>query len=1083
MRSAGSWLITILLFLLAAAAGPLADLTGRVSAQTARAGTAPGLEPTMLGGLKFRSIGPSNTGGRVDDFAVARVPGAPDAIYVGTASGGIFKSTNQGTSWTPVFDHVDAMMSIGDLAVAPSNPNIVWAGTGESNNRQSSSWGDGLYKSMDSGRTWTHMGLKESRHIGRIVIHPTNSDIVYVAAVGHLWGSNPERGIFKTADGGQTWKKVLYVDDNTGGNDIVMDPQDPETLFATTYQRQRKAWGYNGGGPGSGIYRSHNGGATWTRLTNGLPAGDKGRIGLDIFQRDGRVVYAIVEGGGRAAGRGGAGGDGGATGTEGGVFRSTDRGDSWERLTPLNPRPSYYSQIRIDPKDKSRVYILGSNRGFYISDDGGRNFRDVFSTVHSEDHALWIDPDDPNHLILGGDGGVSISWDRGTTWLFRDNLPIGQFYEIGADMKEPYTVCGGLQDNGHWCIPSATRNRNGISNQEGFNIGSGDGFYARMDPKDPQTIFIESQGGRANRVNLTTLEHQAIAPVGTEKPARGGGDDAAGGLRWNWDTPIVMSSADPAILYMGANRVFRSADRGTTWKVISPDLTAHIDRTKLEMMGVLITDKTLSRNDGQSNYGSLTTIGESPLDPNLLYTGSDDGQLQVTRDGGAHWTNLTAKVPALPPNTYVSSVLPSRHVGGRVYATFDGHYNVDYRPYVYTSEDYGQSWKAIVAGLPETGTHRLREGLKNPRLLFLGHEKGLHVSLDGGSSWVSMSAGMPTVPVDDLLIHPRDHDLVIGTHGRSIWIVDDIGPLEALTPEVLTAGASLLPSPRAQLLRIYNPQAWYGAGQYFAPNPEFGAVVTYYLREAATRDVEVDILDADGQPLRTLRGPAKRGINRIAWDLRMEPPIREERDMPVVGGFGGSPAGPEVLPGKYTINLKTPGAARVLTGEVTVEGDPRVTFPDADRRARQTSLLSLYDLEKTLGGARTSARMLTAQIGAIRRDLSPGAAGARRTSGGDSAALVDKVVDRASQLQGDIERQLNGANQLARAVEGYSAVPTEDQRRQIDWAYEDATTAIRGLNQLLETDVPALYTQLTQQQVWPRRVPPVALPVRKTISQ
>jgi photosystem II stability/assembly factor-like uncharacterized protein len=1079
MRFVGIRFFAVALLLLAVPFDRLADSWGRLSAQTAREAGA-GLEPAMLGAFKFRSIGPANTGGRVDDFAVARVPGAPDAIYVGTASGGIFKSTNQGTSWTPVFDKVDAMMSIGDLAVAPSNPNIVWAGTGEANNRQSSSWGDGVYKSMDGGRTWANMGLKESRHVGRIIVHPTNPDIVYVAAVGHLWGSNPDRGVFKTIDGGQTWKKVLYVDDNTGANDIVLDPRDPETLFATTYQRQRKAWGFSGGGPGGGIYRSYNGGASWTKLTNGLPPGDTGRIGLDLFALDARIVYAIVEAGGRPAGGRGGGGEGGVRSPEGGVFRSTDRGDTWERLSSMNPRPSYYSQIRIDPKDKSRVYILGSNRGFYISDDAGRNFREVFSTVHSEDHALWIDPDDPNHLLVGGDGGVSVSWDRGATWMFRDNLPIGQFYEIGVDMKEPYTVCGGLQDNGHWCIQSATRNRNGISNQDGFNIGSGDGFYARMDPKDPQTVIIESQGGRANRVNMVTLEHQAIAPVGSEKPARRGGpgEEDDGNLRWNWNTPIVMSSADPATLYMGANIVFRSADRGVTWKAISPDLTAHIDRSKLLMMGQPITDRTLSRNDGQSNYGTLTTIGESPLDPNLLYTGSDDGQVQMTRDGGAHWTNITARVPGPPPNTYVSSLLASRYVAGRVYATFDGHFNDDYHPYVYVSEDFGQSWKSIVSGLPETGTHRVREDLTNPRLLFLGHEKGLHLSIDGGATWVAMNAGMPNVPVDDLLIHPRDHDLVIGTHGRSIWIVDGIGPLEAMTTDVLSSAASLLPSPRAQLLKIYNPQAWYGAGQYFAPNPDFGGVITYYLRDSAGADVDIEIQDASGAVVRTLSGSARRGLNRISWDLRLAPPVAEERDAPAVGGFGGAPTGPEVLPGKYTVMLKTPAAPRPLTTSLTIEGDPRVTFGDADRRARQTALLDLYDLEKSLGGARASARALTAQLAAVKRDLAPAGAGRRKTPASDPAP-IDKLSAAAAQVQGDIERQLTAASQLSRAIEGYSALPTTDQRRELEWAYEDATTAIRALNQLLERDLPALYAQLAQQQLWPPRLPPVPAPARK----
>src|SRR3954469_24401522 len=690
-----------------------------------------GIDPSRLGPLHWRSIGPANTGGRIDDFAVARVPGQPDAIYVASASGGVFKSTNQGTSWTRVFDRVDAMMSIGDVAVAAANPNVVWAGTGEANNRQSSSWGDGVYKSIDAGQTWTRSGLGDTRHIARIVIDPRNPDLVYVAAAGHLWGSNSERGVFKASDGGRTWAKVLYVDDNTGATDLVMDPRDPQTLFAAMYQRQRKAWGFNGGGPGSGIFRSRDGGASWTRLTSGLPPGDKGRIGLDIFHGDPRVVLAVVE----------------AAGRDSGVYRSTDGGDTWQAWSTINPRPMYYSQIRADPKDPTRVYLLGSNRGFYVSNDSGKTFTDVFSTIHSEDHALWIDPDDTNHLIVGGDGGVSISWDRGQTWLFRDNLPVGQFYEISADMQDPYVVCGGLQDNGHWCVPSATRARTGISNHDGFNIGSGDGFYARLDPTDARTAIIESQDGRANRVNLTTLERQAIAPItrpASRGPAASGGAGAVERDRWNWDTPIVMSSFDPKTIYIGAQMLFRSPDRGATWKAISPDLTANLDRDGLEMMGSRVSDRALSRHDGVTAFSTLTTIGESPLDARLLYAGSDDGRLSVTRDGGQTWSGVHDRISGLPRGTSVSSVLPSRHAAGRVYATFDGHFNDDYRAYVYVSDDYGQTWRSITAGLPATAVHKLREHPRSPRLLFTGHERGIHFSIDGGASWSPLTLNMPT---------------------------------------------------------------------------------------------------------------------------------------------------------------------------------------------------------------------------------------------------------------------------------------------------------------------------------------------------
>ncbi|HEV2986686.1 MAG TPA: hypothetical protein VGX46_19965 [Vicinamibacterales bacterium] len=986
------------------------------------------IDSALLSSAHWRSIGPANTGGRVDDFAVARVPGAPDAIYVATAGGGVFKSTNQGTTWTPVFDRVDAMMSIGDVTVAPSNASIVWVGTGEANNRQSSSWGDGVYKSADAGRSWNAMGLRETRHIGRIVIHPTNSDVVYVAAIGHLWGSNPERGVFKSTDGGRTWNKVLFVDEHTGATDIVMDPQNPDTLYAATYQRQRKAWGFNGGGPGSGVYRTRDGGATWTKLANGLPKGDKGRIGLDVFRGDSRFVFAVVE----------------AAGRDSGVYRSADRGDTWEQLSTLNPRPMYYSQIRIDAKDRNRVYLLGSNRGFYVSDDGGKDFRDVFSTVHSEDHALWLDPDDTNHLIVGGDGGVSISWDRGVTWLFRDNLPIGQFYEIAADMQDPYTVCGGLQDNGHWCIPSATRLRTGISNRDGFNIGSGDGFYARIDPTNPQTVIVESQDGRANRVNLTTLERQVIAPVSPDRPQKGVPE------RWNWNTPIVMSIFDPKVLYMGSNIVFRSADRGVTWRPISSDLTADLDRETLTMMGDRVPAHALSRHDGQSSFSTLTTMAESPLDAKVMYTGSDDGQLYVTRDAGQQWTNVAERVLGLPRRTYVSSVLPSRHAPGRVYATFDGHYNDDYRPYVYVSDDFGQTWRSIAAGLPETSVHRLREHARNPRLLFVGHERGLHFSVDGGAGWSSLNLNMPGVPVDDILIHPRDNDLIVGTHGRSIWVLDNIAWLEAMTPDAIRSDAFLVPPGRARLLSIYNPQAWYGAGQFFASNPEFGAGISYYLREASRDEVQIAVSDASGQTIRTLRGSGRSGLNHVSWDLRMESPVAEApRDpAPPAGGPGGVPQGPLVVPGTYTVTVKAVG--RELRAPIRVEGDPRAAFSDAERRERQTVLLNLYDLQKTLASARTASRFATSRLESLKRAEDP-----------------DRTVQsRMAQMQTEILAEVNTVSALSRAIEGYSGPPTADQRRQIDWVFQDVSATVDSLNKLLRND-PIKTSQ-----------PPIAMPPR-----
>jgi photosystem II stability/assembly factor-like uncharacterized protein len=920
-------------------------------------GQTPGtIDPALLSSLKWRSIGPTSTGGRIDDFAVGRRPGQPDAIYVATASGGIFKSVNGGVSWTAVFDRVDAMMSIGAIAVSKSNPDVVWAGTGEANTRQSSSWGDGVYKSTDAGKIWKNMGLKDTRSINRVVIDPVNPDTVYVAAAGHLWGPNPDRGVFKTTDGGATWKKTLSVDDNTGANDIVMEPGNPRVLYASMYQHQRKSWGYNGGGPGSGIYRSIDAGNTWKKLTAGLPAGDKGRIALDVYKGEARgeraIVYALVEastgGGGRSGGRGAAPAAAApapappAPASEAGLYRSLNGGDTWEHLSPLNTRPNYFSQIRCDPKDRNRLYELGSNRGFYLSDDGGKTFKDIFqgvqgqSLIHGEDHALWVDPADPTHLIIGGDGGVSISWDRGLSWDFRNNMPLGQFYEIDVDNKVPFTVCGGLQDNGEWCIPSAVRDRNGIANRDSWNIGGGDGFYVKFDRSDENFAYAESQDGNASRVNLITLERTTARPGGGRGVGAGGaaGAPATPLLRFNWDTPIEVSHFDSNVVYMGAQMLFRSADHGTTWTAISPDLSANIDPATLPIMGAPVPPTALSRNDGTSAFGSLTSIGESPVNAQVIYTGAEDGTVQVTKDGGKTWTNVTSKITGLPQYTYVSTVLPSRYAMGRVYATFDGHYSDDYKPYVYVSDDYGQTWRSLAAGLPDTGVNRIREHPSDPHFLVVAHEKGVHFSNDDGRTWTSLSltTNFPTVPADDLVIHPRDNALVVGTHGRGIWILDDVGPLEVLTPQNLQSDAALAPMAPAHQIITHNVQAWYGANEFFAPNRDFDAGINYYLRAAASGQAQIEISDVYGNKVRTLQGPAGRGLNHASWNLRADAPVAA----PVAagapagtaggrgggGGRGGQNMGPLVAPGQYVVVVKIPGLSRELRGEVTVLADP-----------------------------------------------------------------------------------------------------------------------------------------------------------------
>ena len=1008
--------------------------------------------------VEWRSIGPVNTGGRIDDIAVARVRGEPDAIYVATASGGVFKSSNNGVSFAPVFDRVNAMMSIGAVAVAPSAPNAVWAGTGEANTRQSSSWGDGIYKSTDGGRTWTNVGLQDTRSIARIVVDPTNADVVYVAAQGHLWGPNAERGVFRTNDGGRTWTKVLFVDENTGANDLVMDPANPRTLYASTYQRQRRTWGFNGGGPGSAIYKTADGGATWTKLTNGLPTGDKGRIALSLFAGDANVVYATVE----------------ARAADQGIYRTTDGGATWEKTSSLNTRPNYFSQIRIDPSDRQRVYTLGSNRGFYISADGGKAFTEVFSNVHGEDHALWIDPADGNHMIIGGDGGVSITWDRGKTWDFRRNMPIGQFYEVDVDHSVPFRICGGLQDNGVWCMPSAVRNRNGIADRDAWNIGGGDGFHAHFDPANDNLVLQSSQNGNAAWVNIETLERQAARPGIGDKPVVPPPPPGSG-YRWNWDTPIIVSRRDPKVWYMGAQYLFKSTDRGSSWQKISGDLTLNADRDTLKMMGAVVGPGALSRHDGQSNYGSLTTIGESPLDPKVLYTGSDDGQLQRTRDGGKTWTNLTRNVPGLPDQTYVSAVLPSRFKAGRVYATFDGHFNDDYKPYVFVSDDYGTTWRSIASGLPETSVNRIREYPTNASVLVIGHARGAHVSNDGGATWTTLATNLPTVPVNDLVFQERDNALVLGTHGRGIWVLDDAAPLAALTTAAVTAPATLLPPPHAKLMSTHVPQAWYGAGEFFALNPQWNGAIAYRLRDAAAGPARITVSDASGKVVRTLTGPSAAGLNRVAWDLRYDPPVdsgpaaggvagggrggrgggRGEAPAAVPVGFpaggegggggrGGAPLGPLVMPGRYTVRVTVPGVAEPLVAPLVVDADPLPKFSAADRATRQALLMQIYASTKSLGAARGEARALMGRRDSIRADVGSPA--------GDSLAA------RIGRMATSLDRAYGAVSAQRAPIEGWSGLPSVDERKALGYALDDAGKAVAELRKLADVDIPHAYT-------------------------
>lgn len=1003
------------------------------------------LPESFLANLTPRSIGPAAMGGRTVDFAVY---GADPAIfYAASASGGLLKTINGGTSWENVFDR-QGTVSIGDVAINPSDPDVVWVGTGEANSRQSSSWGDGIYKSADGGRTWKHMGLRETRHIGRIVVNPYDTDIVYVAALGHLWGPNRERGIFMTTDGGVNWQHVLAIDENSGAVDLVMDPSNPKILYAATYQRQRTGWGFNGGGPGSGIYKSVDAGRTWRLLTVGLPAGDKGRIGLDVYLKNPRIIYAIVEH------------------RDGGVFRSEDKGESWTKMNSLNPRPMYYSQIRIDPNDERRIYVLGTQ--LHISDDGGKTFRDDGAKgVHLDHHAFWINPSNSRHLITGNDGGIWVSRDRADHWEHLNNYAIGQFYHVSVDMQQPYWVYGGMQDNASWMGPSAVRDRVGILNQRWVQMLACDGMYTVIDPADSNTVFTNCQNGRIVRYDKKTGERKAVMP----QPATGGAP-----LRWNWTTPISFSPHDARTMYTGANVVFRSTDRGHSWSTISPDLTTRTDREQLPIMGVLGKDIALSKHDGMSSFGNITALAESPRRAGLLYAGTDDGQVQVTRDNGRTWANVTARIPGVPKLIYVSRLTPSAHDDGTVYATFDGHRSDDIKPYVFVSNDVGETWKSIAGTLPVGSVYTIKEDPVNRNLLYIGTEFGLFVSVDRGSSWTRWPT-VPTVAVYDLVIHPRDHDIVMATHGRSFLIIDDISVLQQATPAALTANVHLFTTrPAAQF--IPNETGWFVGGRDFiGPNPEFGAYLNYYLNTRLTEDPKLVITDGAGVIVRELTGSKEAGLHRVTWDLRATAVGPIPLGMYMDPNYTNASA--FVLPGEYTVTLTAGGQRQ--TGKIRVLGDPLVAISDGDRKSHFDAVNTATSMQSKADQAAEAIGRLEQYLETLSRTLKdhPQATTALRDT---HDALVRDVANLKVRLVGTGGRGGGGGEggglrnrirTLKGELIGSQSRPTTMQTQRLGTSAAELDEVTAAVNMFIDTRLPALHRQLSAEGIYPKPANPI----------
>ncbi len=985
------------------------DLKRELAAKSEGAKSATSFQPDWLNSLTWRSVGPAAMGGRIVDIAV--VDSDACCFYVATASGGLFKTTNNGISFTPVFDR-ESTVSIGDVCVAPSNPEIVWVGTGENNARNSVSWGDGVYKSTDGGKSWTNMGLKDSFQIGRIVIHPRNPDIVWVGALGRLWGENDERGVFKTTDGGKTWDKVLFVDAKTGCVDLALCPDDPETILATMYERQRgiyddgdpiKKWA-----PGSGLYRSVDGGKTWRKLTEGLPTVLMGRIGVAFYNKNPKTVFAVIETekvgtgprdaqadavpafmgiqgeasdgaakltsvtrdgpadkaglqpgdiviamdgkpvasysdltaqisahksddtakikfrrddatseveltfGARPTGQGGtaappaifSGGLGGQRENmqdrqgpdglqTGGIFKSTDCGDTWTRVNSLNPRPFYFSQIRVDPIDENNIFVLGVS--LYRSSDGGKTFdANAGRRVHADHHAMWIDPRDGRHIILGGDGGLYVTHDRSATWEHVNIMPLGQFYHVAVDTRRPYRMYGGLQDNGSWGGPSATHGRGGPTNEDWITVGGGDGFTCQADPNDPEQIYYTSQYGRMGRVNIRTGERRTIQPfTSLGRPASDGqpAQPATPRYRYNWKTPFLLSAHNSKIFYAAGNYVFKSLDRGDKLRTISPEIAA-------------------------TNKGTASALAESPLNADVLYVGSDDGALWVSRNGGHDWANITENVKDVPARGFVASIACSRAVEGRAYVTIDAHRVDSTAPFLFVTEDHGKTWSSLRANLADGSARTLREDLKNPNLLYLGTEFGAWISIDRGQYWHKLNNNLPTVAVHEFAQPTTANELVAATHGRSLWIFD-ITTLRQLTDDVQKAPAHLFKPATAVTWSSSLGRSVYGHKRYVGENPPDGAAIFYMLASEA-KEVSLKVIDGEGKTVRDLRAVREPGLHKVVWDLRRG------------GGTGGGASG-----GQRTQGSGRGGGAQSQSAAASRSPDEALAAADPTTQAVQ----------------------------------------------------------------------------------------------------------------------------------------------------
>lgn len=1041
----------------------------------------PKINSGLVSSLKLRGIGPALMSGRISDIAID--PVKKSTWYITAASGGVWKTTNAGTTWKPIFDNYGSY-SIGCVTIDPNNRFTIWVGTGENNSQRSVGYGDGLYKSIDGGKSFTKVGLDNSEHISKIIVHPKNSNIVYVAAQGPLWSAGGDRGLYKTTDGGKTWSKVLSISENTGVNDLIMDPRDPNTLYATSYQRRRHVWVLLDGGPESKIHKSTDGGKTWREINRGIPSVDKGRIGLAISPMNPDVLYAIVE----------------AAEGQGGFFRSADRGESWQKQSSyLSGSPQYYQEIVPCPHKFDRIYSLDTY--MMVSEDGGKSFGQVGEAdKHVDNHALVIDPLDENHLLVGCDGGVYESWDRGRTYDFKANLPLTQFYKVAVSNDEPfYYVYGGTQDNATQGGPSRTANSHGIRNSDWFITVFGDGFDPAVDPNDPNTVYSQWQYGGLVRFDRKTGERIDIRPQGEKDGPT---------LRWNWDSALAISPHNSNRIYYGSQILFRSDDRGDSWTPMGGDLSRNLDRNKLKVMDRIWSVDAVAKNASTSFYGTIVTVDESPKVEGLIYAGTDDGLVQVTEDGGENWRAIS-KFGSLdvPEYGYINDIEASVHDADTVYVAVNNHKRGDFQPYIVMSSDRGKSWSSISGNLPKRGSvYTLKQDHVNPNLLFCGTEFGVFFTIDSGKKWIQLKSGMPTVAVRDIEIQRRENDLVLASFGRGFYILDDYSPLRTMSTELLEKSAHMFPIKKGLMYVETAPlalggKAFQGANFYTAPNPDYGVTFTYFLKDSLRTKKSVrkskearnkrsgadnpyptweelkaedrqespvvflTIRDSNGEVLRYLRGSTSAGMHRTTWNYGL-PGYTPTSSR-------GDGRGPIALPGKYTVSI-----SKMVDGEISelLAPQPFEIAPIGWDKVSQSAKVAQLEFNKKVGalqrafsGASQVANSAAEQIQLIKRtvDLFPQVDKAMRK---DVRATELKLKDIMEKFSGDPTKRSRqepakaGLSSKLRTIVGGSFSgtmgPTKTHMQLYEVVADDFSELLIELKAVVEKEIPALNQKL-----------------------